>query len=86
MGDELGYGYIITETKGDVGNIPIGQNITTKYSELPLSFDNSGIFTISQVENVALSEHTTASLSSNINKIFLSEPNKETILTHNHRY
>ena len=80
------YGYVVTETKGDIGNIPIGQNITTKYSELPLSFDNSGIFTISQVKNVTLSEHTTASLSSNIDKILLAEPNKETILTHNHRY
>jgi hypothetical protein len=80
------YVYTCTETKGEVGNLPIGQTITTKYSELPLSIDDSGIFYISQLKNVTLSEHNTTSVSSLIDKKFLAEPNKESILTHNHRY
>ena len=78
--------YTCTEAKGDVGNIPVGQTITTKYTELPVSIDDSGIFFISQVKNVTLSEHNTTSLSSLINIKFLTEPNKESMLTHNHRY
>ena len=80
------YVYTCTETKGEVGNLPVGQTITTKYSQLPISIDDSGIFYISQLENVTLSEHNTTSLSSKIDKKFLAEPNKKSLLTHNHRY
>jgi len=80
------YVYTCTETKGEVGNLPVGQTITTKYSELPLSIDDSGIFYISQLKNVTLSEHNTTSVSSLIDKKFLAEPNKKSIITHNHRY
>lgn len=78
--------YIVTETRSTNGNIPVGQTIITRYTELPLNIDDNGVFTISQVKNVSLSEHVTTSLSRLMDKKFLAEPNKETILTHNHRY
>ena len=78
--------YTCTEIKGDVGNIPVGQALITKHSEVPLMIDDGGVYTIKQLTNVTLSEHTTQSISFNMDKKFIKEINKDKIITHNYLY
>lgn len=77
--------YYITEAKTKQGNIPLGQALPSAVSEIPLQFNENGIFVLTQTENVQTIEFSAKSISQRIDDMFLKEKNKDKIITHSFR-
>ena len=78
--------YYNTEMKTDQGNLPKFQTLVTPVNEHPLQFNDRGIFVLNIPKDINTDTNSALSISDKINPKFLTELNKENIITHNHLY
>ena len=78
--------YYVNEMKTDKGNIPFGETILSAQNNYPLQFDDEGIYVLQIPKNINTTENSAVLVSSRINNKYITEINKEDIITHTHLY